>query len=42
MHQTEQIRFWVSELTAFSPKQVEMVIEVMKTRLIKPLDRLAS
>lgn len=42
INQTEQIRFWVGELTAFSPKQVDSVIEVLKSRQVRTLERMAS
>jgi hypothetical protein len=42
INQTDQLRFWVSELTAFSPKQVDSVLEVLKSRKVRPVDRLAS
>jgi hypothetical protein len=41
-NQTDQLRFWVSELTAFSPKQVDSVLEVLKTRKVRPTDPMAS
>jgi hypothetical protein len=41
-NQTDQLRFWVSELTAFSPKQVDSVVEVLKSRKLRPVDRMAS
>jgi hypothetical protein len=42
INQTDQLRFWVSELTAFSPKQVDSVLEVLKSRNLRPVDRMAS
>jgi fibrillarin-like rRNA methylase len=42
INQTDQIRFWVSELTTFSPKQVDSVVEVLKARTVRPVDRMAS
>jgi hypothetical protein len=40
--QTEQIRFWVSELTAFTPKQVDSVIEILRAKEIRQSERMAS
>lgn len=40
--QTEQMRFWVSELTALTPKQVDSVIELLKTKELRPSERMAS
>jgi hypothetical protein len=42
INQTDQMRFWVSELTALSPKQVDSVLEVLKTRNARPPERLAA
>jgi hypothetical protein len=42
INQTDQMRFWVSELTALSPKQVESVIEVLKSRTVRPIEQMAS
>lgn len=43
INQTDQIRFWLNELTALSPKQIEKLIEKLKIRTVKPsLDRLIS
>ena len=42
INQTDQLRFWVSELTAFSPKQVDSVVEVLKARKVRSVDRIAS
>lgn len=33
--QTEQMRFWISELTSFTPCQVDSVLNILKTK--KPL-----
>lgn len=35
--QTEQMRFWVSELTGFTPHQVDSVLKVLRAK--KPLLR---
>jgi hypothetical protein len=35
INQTEQIRFWVSELTDFKPHEVDSVLKVLKAK--KPL-----
>lgn len=35
INQTEQLRFWVSELTGFKPQEVESVLKVLRTK--KPL-----
>jgi hypothetical protein len=35
IEQTEQMRFWVSELTGFTPHQVDSVLKVLKDK--KPL-----
>jgi hypothetical protein len=42
INQTEQMRFWVSELTAFTPKQVDSVLEVLKTKRIQQTQPIAS
>jgi hypothetical protein len=35
IEQTEQIRFWVSELTGFKPHEVDSVLKLLKAK--KPL-----
>lgn len=40
--ETEQMRFWVSELTTFTPKQVDSVIELLRSKEIRQSERLAS
>ncbi len=35
INQTEQMRFWVSELTGFKPHEVDSVLKVLKDK--KPL-----
>jgi hypothetical protein len=35
INQTEQMRFWVSELTGFTPLEVDSVLKVLKAK--KPL-----
>jgi hypothetical protein len=40
--QTEQIRFWVSELTTFTPKQVDSVVEALKSKKTQPLETRVS
>lgn len=42
INQIDQMRFWVSELTALSPKQVDSVLEVLKTRNIRPIEPVAA
>ncbi|HEY9826083.1 MAG TPA: hypothetical protein V6D19_11585 [Stenomitos sp.] len=42
INQTDQMRFWVSELTALTPKQVDSVLEMLRSRKIRSLDRMAS
>ena len=42
INQTDQMRFWVSELTALTPKQVDSVLEVLKTRTVRPPERMAA
>jgi hypothetical protein len=42
IHQTEQIRFWVGELTNFTPKQVDSVVEALKSKKTQPLETRAS
>jgi hypothetical protein len=42
INQTDQMRFWVSELTALSPKQVDSVLEVLKTRNARPTEPMAA
>jgi hypothetical protein len=32
LDQKEQLRFWISELTGFTPQQTEAVITLMKER----------
>lgn len=41
INQTDQMRFWVSELTALSPKQVDSVLEMLKTRSVRPTEPIA-
>jgi hypothetical protein len=40
--QTDQMRFWVSELTTLTPKQVDSVLEALKTQRIPQMERMAS
>jgi hypothetical protein len=40
--QTDQMRFWVSELTALTPKQVDSVIELLRTKEPRQSERMAS
>jgi hypothetical protein len=42
INQTEQMRFWVSELTSFTPNQVDSVLEALKSKRIQKLEALAS
>jgi hypothetical protein len=42
INQTDLMRFWVSELTALSPKQVDSVLEVLKTRNARSSEQLAA
>jgi hypothetical protein len=42
INQTEQIRFWVSELTTFTPKQVDSVVEALKSKKAQPLETRVS
>ncbi len=42
INQTEQMRFWVSELTSLTPKQVDSVLETLKSKRIQKLEALAS
>ncbi|NJM77531.1 MAG: hypothetical protein HC852_19325 [Acaryochloridaceae cyanobacterium RU_4_10] len=42
INQTEQMRFWVSELTTFTPKQVDSVLEVLKTKKMQKVEPIAS
>jgi hypothetical protein len=42
INQTEQMRFWVSELTTFTPKQVDSVLEVLKTKRMQQAEPIAS
>jgi hypothetical protein len=42
INQTEQMRFWVSELTAFTPKQVDSVLEVLKNKRVQQTQPIAS
>jgi hypothetical protein len=40
--ETEQLRFWVSELTTFTPKQVDSVIELLRSKEIHQSESVAS
>jgi hypothetical protein len=42
INQTEQMRFWVSELTTFTPKQVDSVLEALKSKRIQHVEPIAS
>jgi hypothetical protein len=42
INQTEEMRFWVSELTTFTPKQVDSVLEALKTKKMQQMDPVAS
>lgn len=42
INQTEEMRFWVSELTTFTPKQVDSVLEALKTKEIQEAEPIAS
>jgi hypothetical protein len=40
--QTEQMRFWVSELTGFTPREVDSVLRVLKARKPRLSEQIAS
>jgi hypothetical protein len=42
INQTEQIRFWVSELTDFTPDEVDSVLRVLKTKKPRLSEQIAS
>lgn len=41
INQTEEMRFWVSELTTFTPKQVDSVLEALKTKRTQKVEPIA-
>jgi hypothetical protein len=40
--QTDQIRFWVSELTSLTPKQVDSVLESLEMKRVQQFERVVS
>jgi hypothetical protein len=42
INQTEQMRFWVSELTGCNPSEVDSVLKVLKAKKPRMSDRIAS
>jgi hypothetical protein len=40
--QTDQMRFWVSELTSLTPKQVESVLESLKMQRVQQFEHAVS
>jgi hypothetical protein len=42
INHTEKMRFWVSELTSFTPREVDSVLKVIKAKRTSQIEQIAS
>jgi hypothetical protein len=42
VNHTEKMRFWVSELTSFTPREVDSVLKVIKATKARQTNQIAS